>query len=120
MAVFFLCYLGCGRKNKDMQNIPENVVAAAVGLLSPFVRDLTPETLQKKLSADVIETDKASRTEYTRKEAAKRLGLNLRTIDNYLSSGTLKARKVGRRRVLIPADGIEALLSGEYGREVTA
>lgn len=111
--------LSLRQKKTDMYNIPENVVAAAIGLLSPFVPDLTPDALTKKLSVDVVEKDKVTRPEYTRREAASRLGVALRTIDNYLSNGTLKARKIGRKRVLIPADGIEALLSGEYGREVT-
>lgn len=102
-----------------MQAIPENVVAAAVGLLSPFVRDLTPETLQKKLSVDVDVRNKVTRTEYTRHEAAERLGLNLRTIDQYMADGLLEVRKVGRRRVLIPAESVEALLAGKIRREVT-
>lgn len=103
-----------------MQNIPENVVAAAVGLLSPFVSNLTAEALLKKLSAGEGEQNKLTRTEYTRQEASKRLGLSLRTVDDYMATGLLEARKIGRKRVLISPESVEALLTGKTRREVTA
>lgn len=104
-----------------MYNIPSNVVAAAVGLLSPYISDLTPETLQIKLSADAGNQLKTTRAEYTRQEAAKRLGLSLRTVDDYMATGLLEARKIGRKRVLISPESVEALLCGKSRRNgVTA
>ena len=100
-------------------NIPENVVVAAVGLLSPFGPGMTADKLKKAIFTE--EGAAATvRPEFTRAEAAKRLGLSTRTIDLYMAKGTLRYSKVGPRRVLICPDDVNALLAVKPAAGVTA
>jgi excisionase family DNA binding protein len=49
------------------------------------------------------------RLAYTKVEAAKALGLSLRTIDNLIAAKELTVRRIGRR-VVIPATGLQTLI----------
>lgn len=53
------------------------------------------------------------RLAYTKLEAAKALGLSLRTIDNLIAAKELTVRRIGRR-VVIPATGLQALIRGDH------
>ena len=52
------------------------------------------------------------RLAYTKVEAAKALGLSLRTIDNLIAAKELTARRIGRR-VIIPATSLQALIRSD-------
>jgi excisionase family DNA binding protein len=47
-------------------------------------------------------------------EAARRLGLSIRTVATLVSRRELASRKVGRRRI-IPVEALEAFVSGNPG-----
>jgi excisionase family DNA binding protein len=49
---------------------------------------------------------------YTKVEAAKALGLSLRTIDNLIAAKELTVRRIGRR-VIIPATSLQALIRSD-------
>lgn len=53
------------------------------------------------------------RLAYTKVEAAKALGLSLRTIDNLIAAKELTVRRIGRR-VVIPATSLHALIRGDH------
>lgn len=53
------------------------------------------------------------RLAYTKVEAARALGLSLRTIDNLIAAKELTARRMGRR-VVIPATGLQALIRCDH------
>lgn len=94
--------------------IPEAVIEAAARMLSAFIPGITAGSLREMLNANKGEKENlAARKELTRKEAATRLGVCPRTIDRFLESGRLKARKMGHS-VRIPISSIEEVLSTEY------
>jgi len=53
------------------------------------------------------------RLAFTKAEAAKALGLSLRTIDNLIGMKELTVRRIGRR-VVIPATSLQALIRGDH------
>ena len=53
------------------------------------------------------------RLAFTKHEAAKALGLSLRTIDNLIAEKELTVRRIGRR-VVIPATALQALIRGDH------
>lgn len=53
------------------------------------------------------------RLAFTKAEAAKALGLCLRTIDNLIAAKELTVRRIGRR-VVIPATSLQALIRCDH------
>ena len=53
------------------------------------------------------------RIAFTKAEAAKALGLSLRTIDNLIAAKELTVRRIGRR-VIIPSTSLQALIRGDH------
>lgn len=56
-----------------------------------------------------LQTSSVERFAYTKVEAAKALGLSLRTIDNLIAVKELTTCRIGRR-VVIPTSGLHALI----------
>lgn len=93
-----------------MITIPPVVIDAAVRLLSPFAPGLTAERILKALSSEDTTGQAVVRKEYTRKEAAARLGVVTRTIDRMIDAGKLDARRIGSKKILITRESVDALL----------
>ena len=96
--------------------IPSGIILATVGLLQPYIPEITSESLQNAL--ETINTPntaikKVSLLEkpYTRKGAAEMLGVSLPTIDRYMSSGLLTRVRYSARAVRISADSIHKLMA---------
>lgn len=53
------------------------------------------------------------RLAFTKVEAAKTLGLSLRTIDNLIAAKEFTVRRIGRR-VVIPVTALQALIRGDH------
>lgn len=92
----------CNRKVYNMiGNPPEVVVDAAVRLLSPYFPGFTTDELQKALNSLWQKKEEEERPKaYTRKQAAKIIGVHSRTIDRYMQSGILKAYKIGAGKLV--------------------
>jgi len=90
--------------------IPKPIATAAVGLLKPYCKGLTPEQLQVALTFKPEAS--GNETLLTRAEAARRLGVSLPTVDRCLADGSLPRRKI-RGAVRIPASAIENILQGK-------
>jgi excisionase family DNA binding protein len=101
-------------KNMEKNTIPPVVANAVLSLLSPYVPDITADKLVARLSGH----PHSLRTEYTRKEVAERLGVSLRTVDSWTADGTLEVIKLGKRRLLITAESVDALLVSGGRRRV--
>ena len=98
---------------KIRNSIKKEIIAAAVGMLSPFVEDLTPTKLIAALEA--FEGDNAKSAEHLEKpltvaEACKLLSISKPTIYKMFRDGTLKKVKV-RNSTRIPAAEIKRLLN---------
>lgn len=95
--------------------MPESILTATIALLSPYVPGITADALKKAIGSALgaTEAKPSLRPEYTRQEAAERLCVSLRTIDYWTEDGLLKAIKVGKRRKLLTAESVEAMLCGK-------
>lgn len=100
---------------KNTTQMPESIMTAATALLAPYVPGITADALKKAIGSALgaTEAKPSLRPEYTRQEAAERLCVSLRTIDYYTEYGWLKAIKVGKRRKLLTAESVEAMLCGK-------
>ena len=101
-------------------DIPSGIILATVGLLSPYISNLTSESLQnalKSINTQDTATEKPPRPlkPYTRKDAAEALGVSLPTIDRYMASGLLTRVRYSARAVRISADSVHKLM--ENGAE---
>jgi excisionase family DNA binding protein len=78
-----------------MENVPENVAAAVVALLGPYVPGLSVEGLCEALSSasDGVESEWL-----TIDEAAAELKVHRATVHRRIADGTLAARKIGPGR----------------------
>ena len=99
-------------KNTSPAPIPESILTATIALLAPYVPGITADALKKAIGS-ALGAKPSLRPEYTRQEAAERLCVSLRTIDYYTEYGWLKAIKVGKRRKLLTAESVEAMLCGK-------
>jgi len=94
-----------------MQNeTPENILASAVGMLSPWCPDLTPARLRSAL--DFKPDEGGIEKLLTRKEAAQAMRVSLPTVDRCLRDGAIPKRHI-RGAVRIPASAIANILSGK-------
>ncbi|MBQ9502597.1 MAG: helix-turn-helix domain-containing protein [Lentisphaeria bacterium] len=95
------------------KTITPSVLAAATGLLQPYVPELSPQSLVAALK--VYETGQAAviaEKPLTRQEAAKLLAVSVNTVDRYIRHGLLAAVNMGPRLVRIDPQSVEALLHG--------
>ena len=104
--------------NTSNKDIPSGIILATVGLLLPYIPNVTTENLQRALETintpnTVPEKDICPQKPYTRKEAAEILGVSIPTIDRYLASGHLTRVRYSARAIRISADSVHKLMRGE-------
>jgi len=95
--------------------ITPQVIAAATGLLQPFIPDLSPQGLVSALKQYSATRTKPETDErpLTRQEAADLLKCSRNTISRYLSIGKLRKITLTERSCRIDPASVRALLSGE-------
>lgn len=94
------------------QRITPAILAAATGMLQPFVPDLTPQGLLAALKNHEAGQPAAAIAErpLTRKEAAALLAVSLNSVNRYMNTGLLRRVKIGPRVVRIDPVSVRALL----------
>ena len=97
-------------------SVPQGILLAAVGLLLPYIPNITSNNLQKALEAintpdTTPEKDPRPQKPYTRKGAAEMLGVSIPTIDRYLASGRLTRVRYSARAIRISADSVHMLMA---------
>lgn len=94
------------------QRITPAILAAATGMLQPFVPDLTPQGLLVALKNHEAGQPAAAIAErpLTRKEAAALLSVSLNSVNRYMNTGLLRRVKIGPRVVRIDPASVRALL----------
>lgn len=94
------------------QRITPAILAAATGMLQPFVPDLTPQGLLAALKNHEAGQPAAAIVErpLTRKEAAALLAVSLNSVNRYMNTGLLRRVKIGARVVRIDPVSVRALL----------
>ena len=102
------------------KEIPSEIILTAVGLLLPYIPNITSDSLQKALKginapSQTIEKDSRPQKPYTRKAAAEMLGVSIPTIDRYLADGRLTRVRYSARAIRISADSVHKLMA--YGAE---
>ena len=97
---------------KITKNINNSIVAAASGMLSPFVPELTPSNLIEALSA-YGKDDKPQEKPLTINQVAERLQISRMTVCRLINRGELPAFRVGKRSVRISHDDVESLLQNK-------
>ena len=103
--------------NDSKQNIPSGIILATVGLLLPYIPNVSSDNLKKALETinnpnTVAEKDPRPQKPYTRKGAAEMLGVSLPTIDRYLASGHLTRVRYSARAIRISAESVHKLMKG--------
>ena len=95
-----------------MKNVvPEPIVSAAVAILQPYYKELSPASLIEALKHREPPQPAATlRKPLTRREAAEVLKVSISTINRFVKAGTLKAAKVGKRLIRIDSRSVENLL----------
>ena len=97
---------------KIQTKITPNVIQAAVGLLAPYVPEISPTALVEALR-DYGSTKAATPEKpLTRKEAAEILGVSLPTINRLLNAGTLRRIRITPAAVRVDPASVRALLNG--------
>ena len=97
------------------QKITPQIIAAATGLLQPFIPDLSPQLLVSALKESSATRAKPETDErpLTRQEAAYMLKCSKNTISRYLTTGKLRRIALTERSCRIDPASVRALLSGE-------
>jgi len=94
------------------QKITPAVLAAATGMLQPFVPELSPQNLVAALknhNSGKCEEAVAEKP-LTRQEAAKLLSVSLNSITRYMNAGILRRISMGPRLVRIDPQSVRNLL----------
>lgn len=95
-------------------HVPPEIATAATTVLFPYIPGLTPSIL-----VDALETynpnatsdmDARPKKPFTRKEAAKELGVSVQSVDRYVSSGRLTRVRYSARAIRISADSVYNLM----------
>ena len=99
-------------------DIPSGIIQATVGLLLPYIPNISSDNLKKALETinnpnTATEKDPRPQKPYTRKGAAEMLGVSVPTIDRYLASGLLTRVRYSARAIRISADSVHNLMRGE-------
>lgn len=97
---------------KITKQISPAVLAAATGMLQPFIPELSPQSLVAALKNH--ETGKPSTViaekPLTRHEAAELLSVSVNTINRYMNMGTLRRIRLTPRTVRIDPASVRTLL----------
>ena len=98
-------------------HVPPEIITAAAGMLSRYISWLTPDALTKALEnyTPNTETEKETRPPlkpFTRKEAAKMLGISVSSTSRYLQKGLLTPVRYSARAVRISAESVYNLMKG--------
>lgn len=99
--------------------IDASILEATVGLLRPFCKNLTTDSLRTallQLNTPQTTTQERPEKPYSRKEVADLLQISMSTVNRYMNDGRLTRINVGPRRVLIAPESVSAMLKG--GRHV--
>jgi excisionase family DNA binding protein len=96
-------------------DIPSGIILATVGLLSPYIPNLTSGSLQKALKSintqdTATEKNQHPQKPYTRKGAAEMLGVSVPTIDRYMADGRLTRVRYSSRAIRISAESVHKLM----------
>lgn len=106
-------------KNK-VQVVPSGIVTAAVSLLKPYFPALTEEELPGIIANGITsEREETWAKPLTRKQAADRLNISIRSLDYLVADGKLNACKIGKSVRIDPAS-VSALLAYRPLKGVTA
>ena len=98
--------------------ITPSVLAAATGLLQPYIPELSPQGLVSALKAYQGGAPAAPMEKFlTRKEVAELLSVSMNTLDRYIRQGILTSVNVGPRVVRIDPASVRALLEGRAAME---
>lgn len=97
--------------------IPSGIILAAVGLLLPYVPNITSGNLQEALKA--INSPSTTPAEkalpplkpYTRKGAAEALGVSVPSVDRYMAAGLLTRVRYSARAIRISAESVHKLMA---------
>lgn len=98
---------------KIQTKITQTVIQAAVALLSPYVPEISPQTLIQALSDYGTSKTATIEKPLTRKEAAEILGVSLPTINRLLNAGTLRRIRITSAAVKVDPASVRALLNGK-------
>ena len=92
--------------------IPPAVLAAAAGMLQPFVPELSPQNLVAALKAHSGNGQAQPQFEkpMTIREVAELLGVSIVTINNYLIAGKLRRISASRSFVRVDPESVRQLL----------
>ena len=106
--------------NAFNNEIPSGIIQATVGLLLPYITNISSDNLKKALETinnpnTAAEKDPHPQKPYTRKEAAEMLGVSIPSIDRYMASGRLTRVRYSARAIRISADSVHKLMA--YGAE---
>lgn len=102
---------------QETKDIPQGIILAAVGMLLPYIPNITADSLQKALEAithqaTTSEKDARPQKPLTRKEAAEMLGVSIPTVDRYINKGCLTPVRYSARAVRISAESVYSLMKG--------
>lgn len=94
------------------QKITPAILAAATGMLQPYIPDLSPQGLIAALKTyEAANTRRDATTKpLTRQEAAALLSVSVNTINRYMNLGYLRRVKISDRLVRIDPCSVQALL----------
>ena len=98
------------------KDIPSGIILATVGLLLPYIPNISTDNLKKALETinnPNASTEKEPRPQkpYTRKGAAEMLGVSVPTIDRYMASGRLTRVRYSARAIRISAYSVHNLMA---------
>ncbi len=101
------------------QRITPAILAAATGMLQPFVPELTPQGLLSALKSHEAGQPATATADkpLTRKEAAALLSVSLNSVNRYMNTGLLRRVKIGPRVVRIDPASVRELLNGGKGAD---
>ena len=100
------------------QRVTPAVLAAATGLLQPFVPELSPQSLVEALRGhEPGDRPAPMEKQMSRRQAAALLGVSIPTVDRYMRDGILRRVKIGKRLVRIDPASVRALLDSDVEKE---
>lgn len=98
-------------------DIPSGIILATVGLLLPYIPNISSDNLKKALETidnpnTATEKDPRPQKPYTRKGAAEMLSVSVPTIDRYMADGRLTRVRYSARAIRISAESVHKLMKG--------
>ena len=105
------------------QKITPSVIQAATAMLSPYIPEISPQTLVKALSdyqPDAIpDTAKTIERPLSRQKVSEILGVSLPTVNRLLNRGTLRRIYITPGAVKVDPASVRALLNGDAMKPVS-